>query len=85
MDADDRAHTRRRSDRHAGQVDAVEQLEVAVVEDPSLGPGQQGSKPPRHRTGPASEVVDDELGCGQEGHELVDELGRTGRGVGRFT
>ena len=68
----------------SGQLDPVEQVGVAVVEDPALGPGQPGSEPPTHRPGPAPEVVDDQPTRGQEGHELVGELGRPSRSVGRL-
>ena len=71
----------------AGEVGGgdLQQVGVPVVQDPVLRPGQPWREPAAHRPGAAAEVVDHRRRvAGRCRRELFDELGRTGRGVGRL-
>ncbi len=63
----------------------LQQVCVPVVHDPVLRPGQQRREPAAHRAGAAAEVVDHPAaGCRELSPEVLDEVARTGRGVGRL-
>ena len=63
----------------------LQQVGVAVVHHPVLGPGQPRREPAAHRAAPAAEVVDHEAaGRGEVPREALGELGRARRRVGRL-
>ena len=75
---------RRRPARRGGH-GKLEQLGIAVVHHPVLGPGQPRREPAAHRAAAAAEVVDHEAaGRGEVLREALGELGRARRRVGRL-
>ena len=70
--------------RQAGRGD-LQQLRVAVVQDPGLRPGQARGEPAAHRAAAAAQVAHHQRPAGRGGEvraDDLDQLGRSGGGVG---